>query len=331
MPVKPLAAKYSLTRHVALCLNALVCCATLLLSAQASAAETTLKVGDQSGLTQALLHAAGEDKDIAYALSWHPFLAGTTLLEALSAGAIDVGVVGNAPPVFAQAGGFDVRIVGVASGAQNNNALLVPEGSTAKQVADLKGQRIAVAKGSSGHYLLLAALREAGLTPRDVNIAYVSPVDAQNAFASGKLDGWAVWYPFVGQATARGARVLVDGSGWPETGLNFTVASLQTLEDPQRAGPLGDLLARLARAQAWATAYPQAWAEVFAQTTRLPVSLVQEMLAKQDLRYVPIESSVIASQQHLADLFATEHLIPRPLQVEQIFDDRFNKLLPNNP
>jgi sulfonate transport system substrate-binding protein len=46
---------------------------------------------------------------------------------------------------------------------------------------------------------------------------------------------------------------------------------------------------------------------------------------------VPIESSVIASQQHLADLFASERLIPRPLQVGQIFDDRFNPLLPNHP
>lgn len=323
MPVKPSAAKPSLT------LKALLCCAALLIAHPLWAANDGLKVGDQSGLTQALLHAAGEDEGITYSLSWHPFLAGTTMLEALSAGAIDVGVVGNAPPVFAQAGGYDVRIVGVASGAQNNNALLVPEGSTVRQVADLKGQRVAVAKGSSGHYLLLASLQRAGLTPRDVNIAYVSPVDAQNAFASGKIDGWAVWYPFVGQATSRGARVLVDGSGWPETGLNFTVAGLQTLNDPQRAAHLGDLLGRFARAQAWATAHPQAWAEVFAQTTRLPVALVQEMLAHQDLRYVPIEKTVIDSQQHLADMFAAERLIPRPLQVEQIFDDRFNRSLPN--
>jgi sulfonate transport system substrate-binding protein len=331
MPVKPSVAKQPRSRHVALYLRALLCAATMLLMHSVTAADSALKIGDQSGLTQALLQAAGEDQGIAYALSWHPFLAGTTMLEALSAGAIDAGVVGNAPPVFAQAGGFDVRIVGVASGAQNNNALLVPEGSRVQQVADLKGQRIAVAKGSSGHYLLLAALQRAGLTPRDVNIAYVSPVDAQNAFASGKLDAWAVWYPFVGQATSRGARVLVDGSAWPETGLNFTVASLQALNDPQRAGPLGDLLARLARAQAWATAHPQEWAEVFAQTTRLPVALVQEMLAHQDLHYVPIESSVITSQQRLADLFAAERLIPRPLQVGLIFDDRFNPLLPNNP
>ena len=44
------------------------------------------KLGDQSGLTQALLHAAGEDQHLAYALSWHPFLAGTTMLEALCCG-----------------------------------------------------------------------------------------------------------------------------------------------------------------------------------------------------------------------------------------------------
>ena len=324
MPVKPSAAKPSLT------LKALLCCAALLIAHPLWAANEGLKVGDQSGLTQALLHAAGEDEGITYSLSWHPFLAGTTMLEALSAGAIDVGVVGNAPPVFAQAGGFDVRIIGVASGAQNNNALLLPEGSTVQQVADLKGKRVAVAKGTSGHYLLLAALRQAGLTSKDVSIAYVSPIDAQNAFASGRLEAWSVWYPFVGQATSRGARILVDGGPWPETGQNFTVASLKALADPERAAQAGDLLARLARAQAWATAHPDAWAEVFAQTTRLPVALVRDMLAHQNLNYVPIDPEVIALQQRLADTFATEHVIPRPLDVGQIFDPRFNAVLPSS-
>ena len=323
MTLKPDAAKHPVLRRLA----GLACLATLLLVQPVSAA---LKVGDQSGLIQAMLHASGEDQDLPAALAWHPFNAGTTLLEALSAGAIDIGVVGNAPPVFAQAGGFDVRIIGVASGAQNNNALLLPEGSSVQRVADLKGQRVAVAKGTSGHYLLLAALHQAGLTTRDVNIAYVSPLDAQTAFASGRLEAWSVWYPFVGQATSRGARVLVDGGAWPETGQNFTLASLKALDDPQRAAEAGDLLARLARAQAWATANPDAWAEVFAQTTRLPLALVQDMLAHQHLRYVPIDPSVIALQQRLADLFAAERVIPRPLDVGQIFDTRFNAVLPPN-
>lgn len=321
MTLKPGAAKYAVRQH----LVGLVCWAALLIAQPVSAA---LHVGDQSGLTQAMLHAAGEDAGLSGTLVWHPFTAGTTLLEALSAGAIDLGVVGNAPPVFAQAGGFDVRIIGVASGAQNNNALLLPEGTTVQRVADLKGKRVAVAKGTSGHYLFLAALHQAGLTTRDLNMIYASPVDAQNAFASGRLDAWAVWYPFVGQATSRGARVLLDGSEWPETGQNFTVASLKALADPERTAQAGDLLARLARAQAWATAHPDAWAEVFAQTTRLPIALVRDMLAHQTLQYVPIDPAVIALQQRLADLFAAERVIPRALDVGQIFDPRFNSLLP---
>lgn len=309
-------------------LRALALCASVALAQAVSAAPGALRVGDQSGLVQTLLQAAGEAEASASPLSWHPFPAGPALLEALSAGAVDVGVVGNAPPVFAQAGGFDIRIIGVAEGAQNNNALLLAQGSEVQQVADLKGQRVAVAKGSSGHYLLLAALREAGLSTRDVKIAYASPIDAQNAFASEHLDAWAVWYPFVGQATAHGARVLVDGSAWPETGLNFTVASGQALADPQRAQQLGELMVRLARAQAWATAHPDAWAQALASSTRLPLELVREMLAHQHLRYVPIDPSIIALQQRLADAFAAERLIPKPLKVDQVFDSRYNSLLP---
>ncbi|MFN3766884.1 MAG: ABC transporter substrate-binding protein [Ectopseudomonas guguanensis] len=292
-------------------------------------AAVELDVGDQSGLIQALLAASGEDRDLQYRLDWHPFSAGPALMEALNAAAVDVGVVGNAPPVFAQAGGFDVRIVAAAEGAQNNNALLVPAGSPIHGVADLKGKRVAVAKGSSGHYLLLAALTGAGLKMSDIQVLYASPVDAQNAFASGRLDAWAVWYPFVGQATSRGARRLLDGSQWPETGLNFTVASLAALNDPLKAGLVGDFVQRLARAQAWATANPGPWAEHLAGVTRLPLPLVQEMLQQQSLRYVPLDGRVSDLQQRLADAFAEARLIPRPLQVGEAFDDRYNRLLPS--
>jgi len=274
MPLFAAAAKHLHARRTTL--RAVALCAGMVLAQAVSAAPAALRVGDQSGLVQTLLQAAGEAQTPTLPLSWHPFPAGPALLEALSAGAVDVGVVGNAPPVFAQAGGFDIRIIGVADGAQNNNALLLPQGSTVQQVADLKGRRVAVAKGSSGHYLLLAALRQAGLSPREVKIAYASPIDAQNAFASGHLDAWAVWYRFVGQSTA----------------------------------------------------HPDAWAQALAGSTRLPLELVREMLAHQHLRYVPIDPSIIALQQRLADAFAAERLIPKPLQVEQVFDSRFNSLLP---
>ncbi|PWB34093.1 aliphatic sulfonates ABC transporter substrate-binding protein [Pseudomonas sp. SDI] len=310
----------------------LLCVVSLFGALQAWAGATPeLDVGDQSGLIQALLHASRQDQGLAYRLDWHPFTAGTALMEALNAAAIDIGVVGNAPPVFAQAGGFEVRVVAAAEGAQNNNALLVQPGSTIRQLADLKGKRLAVAKGTSGHYLLLAALAEAGLEPSEVSIVYASPVDAQNAFASGKLDGWAVWSPFVGQATARGAQTLLDGSRWAETGLNFTVASLAALNDPEKAALLGDFIQRLARAQAWATANPEPWAAHLAQVTRLPLPLVKDMLARQHVQYVPVDARVIALQQRLADRFAQARLIPRPLQVAEAFDDRFNTLLPQQP
>lgn len=291
-------------------------------------ADAPLRIGDQNGLTQALLQASGEDRGLDPAPVWHPFGTGPALLEALNADAIDLGVVGNAPPVFAQAGGYAVRIIGAAEGAQTNNALLVPGDSPIRRLEDLRGQRIGVAKGSSGHYLLLAALARAGLGMDDVQVRYVSPLDGQTAFASGHLDAWAVWYPFVGQATSRGARVLADGTPWPETGLNFTLASERALADPLRRDRLGDLLQRLARAQAWATAHPREWARALVAATRLPAPLVEEMLDRQALRYVPLDARVIALQQRLADAFFAARLIPRPLRVEAAFDPRFDPLLP---
>jgi sulfonate transport system substrate-binding protein len=78
--------------------------AGLLLGAIASAdAQTTLRVGDQKGNSQAVMEAAGVLKDVPYKIEWKEFPAAAPLLEALSAGAIETGLVGDAPFTFAAA------------------------------------------------------------------------------------------------------------------------------------------------------------------------------------------------------------------------------------
>src|ERR1700722_6469710 len=147
-------------------------------------------------------------------IQWTQFPAGPQLLEGMNVGSIDIGHAGEAPPIFAQAAGTPFVYLGSQPPYPVGEAILVPKNSPIKTVADLKGKRIALNKGSNVHYLLLKALEKAGLKYQDVQLAFLPPADARAAFDGGKVDAWAIWDPFLTVAqSATGARVLTDGEG----------------------------------------------------------------------------------------------------------------------
>ena len=104
--------------------------AGVLLSAIASAnAQTVLRVGDQKGNSQAVMEAAGVLKDVPYKIEWKEFPAAAPLLEALGAGAIDTGLVGDAPFTFAAAANVPVKAIGTIRQSNEGLAILVPRDS----------------------------------------------------------------------------------------------------------------------------------------------------------------------------------------------------------
>lgn len=99
---------------------------------------------------------------------WKEFPAGPQLLEALSAGSLDFGFVGNTPPIFAQSAGKTINYAAYEAVPQKSLALVIPENSTIQTIQDLKGKRIALQKGSAGHDLVGKILAKAHLTWQDV-------------------------------------------------------------------------------------------------------------------------------------------------------------------
>ena len=128
---------------------------------QAHAAET-LRIGYQKYGTLVLLKAKGTlEKRLAadgVQVQWTEFPGGPQLLEGLNVGSIDFGVTGETPPVFAQAAGADLLYVAYEPPAPTSEAILVPKDSPIKSVAELKGKKVALNKGSNVHYLLVRAL-----------------------------------------------------------------------------------------------------------------------------------------------------------------------------
>src|ERR1700756_2159172 len=153
-------------------------------------------------------------KPLGYTVTWTEFPSGPPLLEALNVGSIDFGIAGETPPIFAQAAGAPLVYLAYDPPAPQGEAILVAKDSPLKSVAELRGKKVALNKGSNVHYLLVRALENAGLKYTDIQPVYLAPADALAAFSRGSGDAWAIWDPYEAAAEAStGARVLADGTG----------------------------------------------------------------------------------------------------------------------
>jgi sulfonate transport system substrate-binding protein len=288
----------------------------------AALAGFTLRVGDQKGGSQSLLRAAGL-LDTPYRIQWSTFTQGPPLIEAARAGAIDVGQTGNTPAIFAAAARARVQLISASQGNVVSDAVLVAPGSPIRTVADLRGKRIAVGKGTSAHGQLLQSLRAAGMTLDDVDLTYLQPADGYAAFKQGQVDAWAVWDPYTAQAQLEtGARVLVSGEG-TANGYSFLVASNAALADPLHQAALADFTRRLRAAMVYSDQHRDERARAWAQETRLPLPVTELAASRGPDLPVPLDDGLVRSQQELADAFSDAGVIPGRVRFADIIDRRF--------
>src|SRR5271165_3402511 len=202
----------------------------------AFAADTiVLRVGDQKGGNRSLLEISGLAKDLPYKIEWSEFPAAAPILEALNAGALDVGYTGDLAFLSVYAAGAPIKAIGGTRSDARTQAILVRKDSPIKTAADLRGKRLAGTRGGWGQFLIDATLEKTGNKIEDATFAPLGPVDAKIALLAGSIDGWAVWEPYVSYATLKdGARVVADGEGLTPT-ITFIVASDQAIATKRAA------------------------------------------------------------------------------------------------
>ncbi|GAB3474138.1 ABC transporter substrate-binding protein [Nocardiopsis coralliicola] len=256
--------------------------------------EVTLRVGDQTGATKALLEEAGLLDDVPYTIEWSEYAAAVNLHEALKAGAIDVGGAADAPTVSAIAGGSDIQVYAAWSNDGKGTALVVPEDSGAEELADLQGAEVSpTTRGSIAHFLLLRALEEEGLDFGAVEPTFLAPVDASTAFSAGSVDAWATWGVYLERARGElGARTLVDGEGLLP-GYNVLSATDEALADPATAEALADYADRVDAGYAWGRENPGEYAEFYADFAGQPVEIA-EQVADSNTSYerIPVDAEL---------------------------------------
>ncbi|MDO9346285.1 MAG: aliphatic sulfonate ABC transporter substrate-binding protein [Pseudomonas sp.] len=287
---------------------------------QVLAAEpATLRIGYQKSSVSMVLareHKLFEEALPGTQVQWIEFLGGPPLIEALNGGSLDIGNIGDIPPIFAQAAGIELQYFAVEPNEGKTEAVLVPKNSSVHNVAELKGKRVALLKGSSAHNLFLKSLLRAGLQWKDVDVVYLSPSDGRAAFEQGKVDAWVVWDPYYSAAVVDGsARVLGDGQGLNPAGSFFVVSSPFAKQYPQS---IGAIIQTLAKAQRLSLDQPDESIALMAKTLGLPPAVVKSYFSHRSSTPIrPLQAADIATQQHTADLFFANGLIPKKVDVQQ--------------
>ncbi|MBR1222997.1 ABC transporter substrate-binding protein [Bradyrhizobium sp. U87765 SZCCT0131] len=256
----------------------------------------TLRIGDQVGQQQSKLRAAGLLDDVPYKIEWSVYPAAVNLHEALKADAVDIGAANDSPTVTAIANGSKVQVVAAWDNGGLGTSLLVPRNSPAQTVADLRGRTISpTTRGSVAHYLVVGALRQAGVGLDEVKLAFMNPVDAGAAFQSGAIDAWATWSIYVARARGQlGARILSDGAGI-NSGLFVYSATPSALADPLRKLAMVDFFQRVERGYVWSRnekAKHVAWAKAFTRQD----DAIAEALYVEDSSYrrIAVDDALVA-------------------------------------
>jgi sulfonate transport system substrate-binding protein len=304
-------------------------------SASASASSSTdlssvtLNVGDQKGTgAEAVLSAAGLLNTLPFKVSWSDFTSGPPMMQAMASGSVDVGGVGDAPPVFAASGGEAVVIVGARKTNGDQDALVVPKGSPITSISQLKGKKIAYASGSSANYNLLTVLNKATLTTKDVSLVNLQPALALAAFTSGSVEAWDIWPPYVQQVVAQnGAKVIATGATYGNP-YSFEVASKAAVADPNKAAAIKAYLTILNKAYVWTSTHPDQWAVAWAKATGLPLSVMQAAAKIDTTQPVAITDDTTTAEQGLVDQFFAAGLIPTKVQMSGFITDQFNASVP---
>jgi sulfonate transport system substrate-binding protein len=248
-------------------------------------------------------------------VKWVEFQFGPPILEAINAGNVDFGYTGDAPPIFAQAARANLLYVAALPSAGANEAIIVPENSPIRTLADLKGKKIGFAKGSSAHNTTVAALEKAGIAYSEITPVTLGPADAVAAFAGGNLDAWTIWDPYLALAEKGKVRVIASAKDVHDANSFF-------LANRDFTGKHADIVALLnqtfAEESKWADEHRVEIAASLHEVTGVDSEALTRAVNRSTFLVTPITERVVASQQATADRFFRLGLIPKAIDVKEI-------------
>jgi len=218
-----------------------------------------------------------------YTVTWVLSAGSNKANEGLRSNGLDLGSTAGSAALVARANGTPIKIVDVYSKPEWT-ALVVAKNSSINSVADLRGKKIAVTKGTDPYFFLLQSLATSGLSPADVEIVNLQHADGKTALERGDVDAWSGLDPFMAQTVQQqGSRLLYRNPDFNSYGV------LNVRDDFSTAHPdvVQSVVNSYEEARKWAKAHPDELAELLASQAKVTTSVAQEELQRTALDISP--------------------------------------------
>ena len=229
-------------------------------------------------------------------IRWVQSLGSNKALEFLNASSLDFGSTAGSAALIARINGNPIKAIYDYSGAEWT-ALVTRKDSGIKTVADLRGKRIAVTRGTDPHVFLVRALAKAGLSEKDVKLVLLQHGDGRAALDRGDVDAWAGLDPIMAAAEIENGDILFYRDRSANSGGFLNVRESFAQEHPEA---VREVLAAYEAARLWALAHPAELRALVTKVTKLP----PEVVARQLDERTDLSNSVIGDAQRQSVLDA---------------------------
>ena len=284
---------------------------------------TVLRVADQLGGLETPLRLSGELDDVPYEIEWSSFASGPLVNEAIAAGEVDVGPMGDTPAILSQASGLDTIVVAVRESTGRGATIIANPGTGIETLADLDGHTVAYTTGTSAHGFVLRALDSVGLTEDDIEQVDVPITDVATVLDNDDADAAAVYEVFrpAFEANNPDAVPLVSITDLVPN-YSFLLAPRGRVEDPAISAAIEDFVARLARASLWVQANEDAFIDAYyvGELHQAPENARAAFEQQGETSWIEPSSDVLAVQQEQADLLFDAGRIPEAVDLSPQFD-----------
>ncbi|RAW12870.1 aliphatic sulfonates ABC transporter substrate-binding protein [Paenibacillus taichungensis] len=255
-------------------------------------------------------------------VEWIEFQSGPPMTEAIASNKLDIASLGNMPIIAAQAANIPFKIVSQVLDGKNNVAIIVPAGSTAQSLSDLKGKKIAVTKGSNAYNFLYRGLEKSGLTDKDFEIIQLQPDETQSAFETGSVDAWATWDPYITLNTLTGkGKVLSDGEQLGVLSPSFTIAGTGFAEEHPELVTL--YLKVVNKALKWESEHETEAIDRYAAERNVPASVISGTFERSRMINTSVNENIVEEMQQTADFQYKVKNIRNQVVIKTITDNQY--------
>ncbi len=253
---------------------------------------------------------------------WTDFKSGPLVNEAVAAGHVDIAFMADMPAILAKSSGQDIKIIANVAYGEKGLALIVSPTSDITAVSQLKGKKVAYAKGTYAQHLLSLLLKKEGLTFNDIQSVNLAAGDMPAALESGQIDAAVLWEQFISQAVvANKARVVADGTG-------IKRGNLVTYATTRYAQAHPDVIVAYIKACQRGSEYiksnPKEAAALIANDMQVDPNVLENIF--QNLQYdQALTTADINEIQKVKDYLLAEKLIQNDIDMESFIDMTYLK------